>query len=316
VVKQPDIPAGSEAGEEPARPAADPLDSPGTNGSGWAAPDVPAVPGWAAPDRFATYRPEWDAAAPPAAAPYPSAPPGHGPSVRLWLTAAVALLGAAGLAIALLGVAGQLLPRRFSAAQQQQIMSWQVASRWRTWPAGKIFPASVSYQLPWSLFGANSGLTLSARRVGIAPQARCAAAIDAALARSLARRGCQAVLRATYTDSTGSFVVTLGIAVMRGTAPATASLPAGHGVRPVPFPRTLAARFGSRQRQLSGAVGYGPYLVLYATGYTDGRQRDRVSSNPYADSEMKDLGAGVARSIGSGLGARPPLPRCPGAPGC
>ncbi len=239
--------------------------------------------------------------------------------MRLWLTVA-ALLGVAGLAVSLLGVAGQVLPRKFSAAQQQQIMSWQVASRWRTWPAGRIFPASVSYQLPWTLFGSNSGLTVSARRIGIAPQSRCRAAIDPGLARALGKRGCEAVLRATYTDSTSSFVVTVGIAVMPRTAPPAARLPAGRGlapgVRPVAFPRTLAAGFGGRQRQLSGALGYGPYLVLYTAGYTDGRQRERVSSNPYADSEMKDLGTGLARRLGRALGAPPPAPRCPGTPGC
>jgi hypothetical protein len=217
-------------------------------------------------------------------------------------------------------VATQVLPRRFSAAQQQQIMSWEIGSRWRTWPAGKIFPAAVGYQLPWTLFGTNAGLALSARRAGIAPQARCAAAVDPPLARVLGNRGCEAVLRATYADSTGSFVVTVGVAVMSGSAPAARSLPAGRGlapgVRPVPFPGTLAARFGSRQRQMSGALSYGPYLVMYTAGYADGRRRERVSLNPYADSEMKDLGAGLARSVGQVLGALPPVPRCPGTPGC
>ncbi len=233
---------------------------------------------------------------------------------------AAALLGVAGLAASLVGVAAQVLPRRFNSAEQQKIMSWEVAGRWRTWPAGKIFPASVGYQLPWTLFGTNSGLTLSARRIGIAPQARCAAAVDTALARVLDRDGCEAVLRATYTDSTGSFVVTEGVAVMHDSAPAASSLPDGHGlpagVRAVPFRGTLAARFGDRQRQISGAAGSGPYLILYTAGYADGRQRDRVASNPYASSEMKDLGTGLAHSIGQALGARPPVPQCPGAPGC
>ena len=284
------------------------------NAAAWPAPD-PATLSWATdhPAPPAMNGAVW----PPGLAPGPhqtGRPPRH------WLAIGAALLGVVGLAFSLIGVAGQALPRRFTAAQQQQIMSWQVASRWRTWPAGKIFPASVGYQLSWTLFGGSSGLTLSARRVGIAPQSRCAAAVDPALARILDRRGCEAALRATYTDATGTFVVTLAVVIMRGPAPAAGSLPAGHGlppgVRPVPFPGTLAARFGGHQRQVTGAVSRGPYLGLYAVGYTDGRQRERVSSNPYADSEMKDLGTGLARGVGQALGALPAVPRCPGAPGC
>ena len=92
------------------------------------------------------------------------------------------------------------------------------------------------------------------------------------------------------------------------------SLPAGHerppGVRAVPFRGTLAARFGNRQRQITGASARGSYLILYTAGYADGRRRDRVSSNPYASSEMKDLGAGLDRDVGLPLGAPPPTPRC------
>ncbi len=305
---------------------AEPAPPPPVNGSAWpVAWPAAGEPFGSPPAGPVLHLPAGASGPPPAAAGHPPGqhPPGQhppAPSLRLWLTIAAALLGVAGLVISLLGVATQVLPRRFSAAQQQQIMSWEIGSRWRTWPAGKIFPASVSYQLPWTLFGSNAGLTLSARRAGIAPQSRCATAVDPALARVLGKRGCEAVLRATYADSTGSFVVTVGVAVMRGSGPAARSLPPGHGlapgVRPVPFPGTLAARFGNHQRQMSGALGYGPYLILYAAGYTDGRRRERVSMNPYADSELKVLGSGLARSLGKVLGALPPVPRCPGAPGC
>jgi hypothetical protein len=160
--------------------------------------------------------------------------------------------------------------------------------------------------------------------VGIAPQSTCAAATDPALGRVLDPRGCQAMLRATYTDASDSFVVTVGVAIMRGTPPSSASLPSPSssargprpGVKAVPFPGTLASRFSDRQRQLSGAYSRGPYLVLYTVGYTDGRHYDQISLNPYAADEMSSLGAGVAQSVGSALGAPPPAPTCPGAPGC
>lgn len=247
------------------------------------------------------------------------------PRVRLGLVILAALLGVAGLVASLAGVAVQVLPRRFSAAQQHEIMSWQVASRWRSWPAGRIFPASVAYQDPSSVFGgAESSLPLSARRLGIAPQSSCAAATDSALAQALDARGCAAVLRATYSDATDSFVLTVGVAIMRGNAPAASSLPSAGtvpaglrpGVEAVAFPGTLASRFGNRQRQLANAFGYGPYLVLYTAGYTDGRRRDQVSANPYIDSEMTSMASGVASAVGAKLAALPPPPKCPGSPGC
>jgi len=236
------------------------------------------------------------------------------------LLIAAIVLGVAGLAVSLVGLVRQARPHQLSGAEQQKVMAWEVASRWRAWPAGRIFPASARYPLTWTLFETNPGLIMSAHRVGIAPESTCAAAIDPALARVLDRVGCEAVLRATYTDSTRSFVATVGVVIMRGQAPAISSLPAGRepapGVRAVPFHGTLAARFRDRQRQMTGAVARGPYLILYTAGYADGRQRDRVSSNRYASSEMTDLVAGLARDIGRPLSAPPPVPRCPGAPGC
>jgi hypothetical protein len=239
---------------------------------------------------------------------------------RTGLAIAAVMLGIAGLAASLAGLIGQVQPRQLSPAQQQKVAAWEVASRWRAWPAGRLFPASAGYQLPWTLFQAKSGLTMTAHRVGIARQSTCAASLDRRLALVLGRDGCEEVLRATYTDSTGSFVATVAVVIMRGNAPAVSSLPGRHGlppgVRAVHFRGTLAARFGNPQRQMTGASVHGPYLILYTTGYADGRQRDGVSSNPYASSEMKELGAGLARDIGRPLGAPPPTPRCPGAPGC
>jgi hypothetical protein len=230
------------------------------------------------------------------------------------------VLGVAGLIASAGGLAVQIMPRRFSLEQQQQIMAWETASRWRTWPAGKIFPAKVSYQLSNTEFGTSYGLTLPAHRAGIAPQTSCRRGTDQALARVLDARGCEALLRATYIDASGSFVMTVGVAVMHGAAPSSTVLPSGSGLRPtvaaVPFHDTLAARFGDRQRQVAGAYSRGPYLVLYTAGYTDGRGYDQVSLDPYAASEMDSLAFGVAQSIGSALGAPPRAPTCPGAPGC
>jgi hypothetical protein len=241
-------------------------------------------------------------------------------SLRLVLISLAALLGVAGLVASLAGVAVQLMPRTFSSSQQRQIMTWEIAARWRTWQVGKIFPAAIKYQLPAGVLDASSGLPLTARRVGVAPQSTCQAAIDPALADVLDHDGCLAVLRATYVDSSDSFAITVGIAVLRTQAPAAKRLPVGPGlapgVRAAAFAGTLAARFGDRQRQLNHAVSDGPYLIMYTAGYTDGRPRDTVTANPYADNEMISVAGGIATSVGKSIGALPPVPKCPGAPGC
>ena len=87
----------------------------------------------------------------------------------------VLVLGLAGLAVSAFGVATQLLPRQFSAAQQRQIENWQIASRWQQLPAGQIFPASVRYQLSNTVLQDATPLDLNAQRIGIAPQPDCGA---------------------------------------------------------------------------------------------------------------------------------------------
>jgi hypothetical protein len=242
---------------------------------------------------------------------------------RLGAILVVLMLGLVGLAVSAAGVAGQLLPRKFSAAQQQQIMTWETARRWLVRPAGKIFPAIVRYQLPGYSLASGSGLALTAQRIGIAKQARCRAATDPAAAHVLDARGCAAVIRATYVDSTGSMVVTVGVAVLPSTAAASAvasKLSHGEGlaagVRAVAFSGTLAALFGDPQRQLSWAGNVGPYLVMSTAGYTDGMPHVSLASDSYAAQEMTSVANGVADAVVLPLGAQPATPRCPGSPGC
>jgi len=61
--------------------------------------------------------------------------------------------GLAGLVLSAGAAAIQFLPRNFSSAQRQQIMAWEIGKRWRSWPAGRIFPSSIGYHLPGSAFG-------------------------------------------------------------------------------------------------------------------------------------------------------------------
>jgi hypothetical protein len=260
------------------------------------------------------------------------ASPGRGRRIA----AAIALvLGVAGFAVSLTGVAVQLLPRHFTVEQQRQIQAWEVMRRWQLLPAGQIFPASVSYQLSAKTLQDQDPLQLNAFRVSIAPpESDCAKAVTSAAAGAVLRKdGCQAVLRATYVDATRSFVMTVGVAVLPDSAAAAsvhtklatlrlAAARQADGASLLPA-GVLVLRYGGAggrtydyNRQISASFTAGPYLVMYAAGYSDGRPRVPVSRDEYSEGEMTNMAAGVARKVAHTLAATPPAPHCPGAPGC
>ena len=267
----------------------------------------------------------------------PAGPPGSsGSSGRGRRVAAILalIIGVVGLVVSLAGVAIQLLPRHFTAEQQHEIEAWEVLRRWQTMPAGQIFPASVSYQLSSEVLQDEAPLSLNAFRVSIAPQqSDCARAVTSAVAGSVLRRnGCEAVLRATYVDATRSYVMTVGVAVLPNAAAAATAgtglsaprLAAAHeggigrlpaGVMVVRFGGVGAGRY-DYNRQISASFTAGPYLVMYAAGYSDSRPRVPVADDTYSDGEMNSMAAGVARSVANILAASPAPPHCPGEPGC
>jgi len=258
--------------------------------------------------------------------------PGRGRRVAAILAL---ILGLAGFAASMIGVAIQVLPRQFTAGQQRQIEAWQVARRWQTMPAGQIFPASVSYQLSAQALQDAAPLALDALRVSIAPQASdCAKAVTSQVAGAMLRRnGCEAVLRATYIDATRSYVMTVGVAVLP-TEAAAASADSGLSATRLAAARdaagggrlsagVLVVRYGGAaarmydyNRQLSASFTAGPYVVMYAAGYSDSRPQVPVSQDTYSDEEMTSMAAGVAHSIANTLAASPAPPHCPGTPGC
>jgi hypothetical protein len=251
--------------------------------------------------------------------------------------ATVALvLGAVGFAISATGAGIRLLPRQFTAGQQRQITAWEIGGRWEQLPAGQIFPASVAYQLPAGALQQVAPLDLNAVRVSIAPQqSDCAKAVTSAAAGAVLRRdGCQAVLRATYVDATRSYVMTVGVAVLP-TAAAAAEASTGiaqaklavareadgagrlaAGVSVVRFHGATAPLY-DYSRQISLSFPAGPYVVMYAVGYSDGRPRLPVAKDDgYSKAEMTSMAQGVAQSVADTLDAAPARPHCPGTPGC
>jgi hypothetical protein len=254
-------------------------------------------------------------------------PPGRhrlGSPASTAIAAPALVLGLIGLVISAWGVVTELLPRTFTAGQQRQITDWEYGRSWRALSAGQIFPASVSYQAPAVLD--DSSLLLTARRIGVARQSACGAVTDPAAARVLDRNGCSAMLRATYTDGTDSYVVTVGVAVLPSTTQAEAAdaelsdAAAVAGIQPgvdaLAFSGTPAAMFTDQRRQLSGFLRAGTYVVLYTIGYADSRPREPVSGDSYADGEMTAVGSGVASAALAEVGAPQPAPHCPGTPGC
>jgi hypothetical protein len=259
-------------------------------------------------------------------------PPRRGARGRRAAALIALALGLAGFAISAAGLASQLLPRTFTVSQQEQIKSWEIAGRWQQLPAGQIFPASVSYQLSPSVLEDSTSLSLKAIRVGIAPQSGCGTGVTTAAAAVLRRDGCTAVLRATYADSTSSYVMTVGVAVLPSDAAAVkahqslsqlrltsagdnSSAGLAAGVLVVKYHGSAAAMY-DYSRQLSESFPDGPYLVMYAAGYADSRPWVPVARDGYSDSEMKSLAAGVAWSVADTLAAVPASPHCPGTPGC
>jgi hypothetical protein len=242
--------------------------------------------------------------------------------VRLALLAGL-LAGTAGLAVSVLGIVIQVMPRSFTAAQREEIVTWEVGKRWRSWPAGQIFPHTIKYSLSGRTFGGGPVLPLTAQLVGIAPQASCKAGVQKATAGVLAQNGCKAVLRATYEDTTQTLAVTVGVAVLPGMSAArkTATALGGagdprSGIRAVSFRRTATSRFGDRSQKLSWHHVAGPYLVMATVGYADGRPWLSRGNDSYTAAELLGLASGAGQRVAAALGAMPPPPHCPGNPAC
>jgi hypothetical protein len=240
--------------------------------------------------------------------------PRPGTGGRLRRRAGVAGLGvvaAGGLAVAVIaaGQARAELDRGPTAAERSAAAAQAMALRWRTWPAGRIFPARLPYGPP-GLQGQ------TALRLGISALTGCAAGLDPVAGAAAAPRGCQAVLRASYTDRLQGIVWTVGVVAFRGPGdaagfvralagsqpltsrpPAATRLPGGAvrhgylrslpplrtpvgalvisgpagGLRALAIPQSAAGLFTDGARQLVTGWQQGPYVVLATAGYADGR---------------------------------------------
>lgn len=189
------------------------------------------------------------------------------------------------------------LTRPPTAAERSAAAAVAVASRWRSWPAGRIFPAGLGYLTSLQT-------TETARRAGISAGSGCRSAIVATAGRQALQDGCRAALRATYADQLQGVVYTIGVfafASPRGAAAflrALAADPPGgpassrppgrfhisgaaavletekspwYGLRALAVPGTAGARFTNAARQVMTGRQQGPYVALVVAGYADGR---------------------------------------------
>ncbi|MFI6818454.1 hypothetical protein ACIBG7_39080 [Nonomuraea sp. NPDC050328] len=152
----------------------------------------------------------------------------------------------------------------------------EVAERWRSLPAGQVFPESIEYT-------AEQGGRERARRIGISPDTSCQAAVDERAEKILTAAQCRAVLRATYLDALGGVLVTVGVVVLPDdlhAARVRSAFPQdgrpAPGVRALAFKGTVSDRFTDAVRQASSARYAGPYVVLTTAGQVDGRPAKAV----------------------------------------
>lgn len=186
---------------------------------------------------------------------------------------------------------GRELTRKATNAEQSAALATEIASRWQRLPAGKIFPATISYLNA-------DGYKATATRAAIAPQTSCQHALEPTTFQVLHALGCVAMLRATYIDAAGTQAATVGVAVMSSAAAAARAegdltpLLAGAGLDAVPVSGTIANMFGNAQRGEAATENAGPYLLLYTAGYTDGMPGTDASSD-----ELDDLGTGILAAL-------------------
>jgi hypothetical protein len=193
-------------------------------------------------------------------------PRGTGPVILLSLTAAMCLAVAVVAGVTARGD----LTRQPSTAQREAAAAQAVADRWRDWPAGRIFPATLTYST--SLL-----TTETASRVGVAPESTCGNAVEPALDRLAASEHCRAGLRATYVDQLDGVVYTIGVLAFPNSRDAgifAARLPGAEAgpisLQPLALPDTASSQFGSTAGQAGTASHGGPFVVLTVAGYADG----------------------------------------------
>ncbi|WP_338675545.1 hypothetical protein V1460_23225 [Streptomyces sp. SCSIO 30461] len=155
----------------------------------------------------------------------------------------------------------------------------RVRALWHSTPVDELFPRTLEGP------GAGPGSADRVwKRVGVAPDAECAAALDPLLAEAVRPVGCLRALRATYADASSSSVTTVGMLVTQADREVMAALRSRFAQenldqradlmpRAYAVPGTVAADFGGKQRAswTIDVLDDAPVLVYAVSGFADGR---------------------------------------------
>ncbi|WP_338058119.1 hypothetical protein [Streptomyces cavernae] len=176
---------------------------------------------------------------------------------------------------------------------------------WHNVPVDQLFPPTVEGE------GAGpGGADRTWTRIAVAPDTGCSGAFDPLLSRALAPVGCLRLLRASYTDTTSSHVLTIGLLFTKGDESQMRSLSTRFRVEGLDrrrdlMPRTYAAAgtlaegFGEAQRA-SWAISVltdAPVVVYAVSGFAD--HRSVTEPEPAADAMKNGATSDIAQS---GLG--------------
>jgi hypothetical protein len=206
---------------------------------------------------------------------------GGASAARLGAGALLAFAGVALLVVAFLPRPAAPAPDPAAKARAAKAAGAErVAAMWHSTPVERLFPAQLRA-------AGREDPPTSFTRVGVAPEAACAAVLDPALIAALGVP-CRHVLRATYVDSTRSVVATAGVVVLDAPPPSEPKVAGTRSgdvllMRAYGVDGTPAARFGDRQRISSGSASLvgasdAPYLLAVVVGATDGRPPSRLPS--------------------------------------
>ncbi|MFF5479639.1 hypothetical protein ACFY5C_20170 [Streptomyces sp. NPDC012935] len=182
----------------------------------------------------------------------------------------------------LLVAGGALTAHAYSNAQQELANSEYSNVMWRDEPVDSFFPTTIGGR-----GGYNGGLYDREQaiwnRVGISPDTDCDKGLTSHTLKAAKENGCQAVLRATYVDSTANMVATVAVVVLPKGSPESGPrtsiyeayldhLQDDGVVAPYAVPGTVAAKWKYRNGAELAPVGgeHMPYVVAASVGSVDG----------------------------------------------
>ncbi|MGP3973637.1 hypothetical protein ACTWQF_06255 [Streptomyces sp. 8N114] len=197
-------------------------------------------------------------------------------TIFLSIVGALALLAGGGLTAHTISNANQDIPNRSGFGPDM----------WRNERVDTLFPKTLGPKTN-SQSGADDPKIAEWHRLGISEKTDCAGALTGALAAEAEKRGCKAVLRATYIDPTGNLVATVALIVLPDVEDPADGMTtffdaekdkrtASHGVKALPVPDTAAAGWKDANRNGSDGVQVTdlnlPYAVAVSAGSADGRK--------------------------------------------